>query len=82
MLTGGLAHKYYTRIERLTTVKHSSLFVSSVKDRKKVYNNNYRSIVYQPYLRPTDTLNISFVIKPNANLPTRYEHFISSSLVK
>ena len=28
------------------------------------------SIIYPPYLRPTDTFNITFKIKPNVPLPT------------
>ena len=29
------------------------------------------SIIYPPYIRPTDTFNITFAIKPNVGLPTR-----------
>jgi hypothetical protein len=29
------------------------------------------TLTYQPYLRPTDTLNLTFSIKGGANLPTR-----------
>ena len=29
------------------------------------------SIIYPPYIRPTDTFNITFAIKPNVGLTTR-----------